>query len=257
MRAPILEFDPDPHALIDAARLHAPLEAMPARMLFCFFRDVIEALVEAGEAVPFHQLRSELGPHPIYRWASPWGELALMHPGVGAPLAVGLLEESIALGARLFITCGGAGSLMKEVPLGTPVIPLAALRDEGTSYHYMPPTRWVNPDAALVQALERTLEVHGHTYLLGKTWTTDALFRETAGKIARRREEGCITVEMEAAALFAVARFRRVRLAALLYAGDDLGGEQWDHRDWHRQREIRFEICRLAAEALAGAEGGM
>ncbi len=254
MKPPILEFDSDPCAVIEPMRELKPLEGMPPRVLLCFFREVIEALIASGEATLLYNLRSEMGTHPIYRWEREDEAVALLHPGVGAPLAAGLMEESIALGGRIFLLCGGAGALRNDLPLGMPIVPLAALRDEGTSYHYMPPTRWVHPSAEVVRALEQTLEAHKRSYLLGKTWTTDAFFRETPAKVARRREEGCLTVEMEAASLFAVGRFRRVRIAALLYAGDDVSGEAWETRNWHSQEEVRTSLCRLAAEALLKVE---
>ena len=147
--------------------------------------------------------------------------MAVFHPGVGAPLAAGMLEEIIALGCRDFIACGGAGVLRSEIAVGHVVIPTSAVRDEGTSYHYLPPSREVAPHPAAVAAIESVLRAHGVAYVTGKTWTTDAIFRETPAKVARRRDEGCLTVEMEAAAFFAVAQFRRVRLAQMLYGGDD------------------------------------
>jgi uridine phosphorylase len=85
--------------------------------------------------------------------------------------------------------------------------------------------------------------------LTGKTWTTDALYRETAAKVTRRRDEGCLTVEMEAAALFAVARFRGVPLAQVLYGGDDVSGAEWDSRHWDKSTSVRERVFWLAAEA--------
>jgi nucleoside phosphorylase len=81
------------------------------------------------------------------------------------------------------------------------------------------------------------------------TWTTDAVYRETRAKVSLRRAEGCITVEMEAAALLAVARFRGVMLGQLLYAGDSLGGEAWDHRDWMHADDARESLFWLAMDA--------
>ena len=180
-----------------------------------------------------------------------WGgqRLALYHPGVGAPLAAGLLEESIALGCRRFIACGGAGVLDRAIALGHLVVPTSAVRDEGTSYHYLPPDREVGPSAEALTALEAVLERRGCAYLRGKTWTTDALYRETAAKVRRRREEGCLVVEMEAAALFAVARFRGVILAQVLYGGDDVSGAEWDSRHWDQSLTVREQVFWLAAEA--------
>lgn len=85
-------------------------------------------------------------------------------------------------------------------------------------------------------------------YTLGKTWTTDAFYRETPAKVARRRAEGCLIVEMGAAALFAVAQFRGVTLAQVLYAGGDSSGATWDDRAWERH-EVRERLFWLAAEA--------
>lgn len=93
------------------------------------------------------------------------------------------------------------------------------------------------------------LKRHDIPYVIGKTWTTDALYRETPGKVARRKAEGCITVEMEAAAFFAVAQFRGVAFAQILYGGDDLSGDEWDNRDWLGRTSTREKLFWLAAEA--------
>jgi len=104
------------------------------------------------------------------------------------------------------------------------VVPVSAVRDEGTSYHYLSPAREVEPSPRAVSAIKLVLERHKVPYITGKTWTTDGFFRETPGKVELRRSEGCLTVEMEAAAFFAVARFRGVTLGQVLYGGDDVGG---------------------------------
>ena len=131
--------------------------------------------------------------------------------------------------------------LDREIAVGHVVVPTSAVRDEGTSYHYLPPSREVAASAEGTAAIERALRARNVPYVLGKTWTTDAIFRETAGKVQMRRAEGCLTVEMEAAAFFAVAQFRGVTFAQLLYGGDDVSGEVWDDRGWghapHRSRE--------------------
>jgi uridine phosphorylase len=134
--------------------------------------------------------------------------------------------------------------------LGHVIVPTSAVRDEGTSYHYLPPSREVAADSEVVAAIIATLERHNLPYVTGKTWTTDALYRETRPKIARRVAEGCITVEMEAAACFAVAAFRGVRFGQILYAGDDLSGDLWDERGWHGHASGREKLFWLAADAV-------
>jgi uridine phosphorylase len=130
------------------------------------------------------------------------------------------------------------------------VVPDRAVRDEGTSCHYLPPSRTVTASPDAVAAIERTLARSGVAFRRATTWTTDGVYRETPARIARRRAEGCATVEMEAAAFFAVARFRGKPLGQLLYAGDDLSGEAWDHRGWQGHTSGRERLFWLAVEAV-------
>jgi uridine phosphorylase len=136
-----------------------------------------------------------------------------------------------------------------SLTVGHLIVPTSAVRDEGTSYHYLPPSREVAADPHAVAVIEQTLQRHGVAYVTGKTWTTDAIYRETPEKIKRRRAEGCLAVEMEASALFAVAQFRGVTLGQILYGGDDVSGLEWDGRGWDKQRAVREKLFWLAAEA--------
>ena len=164
-------------------------------------------------------------------------------------MAAGLLEEAIAYGCRKFIVCGGCGVLEQDIAVGHLIVVSSAVRDEGVSYHYLPPGREVQAHPAGVAALEAALCERGVPYRVGRTWTTDAPYRETAAKIAMRKSEGCVTVEMEAASLMAVAQFREITLGQVLYGGDNLSGDEWDHRSWQSRRDVRENLFWLAAEA--------
>lgn len=129
-----------------------------------------------------------------------------------------------------------------------------AIRDEGTSYHYLPASREVGPTPRVLAAILATLTEREVPFVSGKTWTTDAIFRETRSKAARRVAEGCICVEMEAAACFAVAAFRDVGFGQMLYAGDDLSGEIWDDRGWVGHATGREALFRLAVDAITSIE---
>ncbi|GAB4511905.1 MAG: nucleoside phosphorylase [Anaerolineae bacterium] len=248
MNYPILEFDATPEAMIEPSRILQPLTHMPEHGVLCFFREVLDTVCKEAEVIS--QLSSEIGKNLIYVLEMPEGKrLAVVHPGVGAPLSAAFLDEMIALGCKKFVAVGGAGVLDANLALGHAVIPTSAVRDEGTSYHYLPPSREVSASESGIAALVETLQSHQIPYVTGKTWTTDAIYRETPAKIARRRDEGCITVEMEASAFFAVAQFRGVELAQLLYAGDDVSGDIWNTRDWHKQASLREKLFWLAAEA--------
>lgn len=248
MTYPILEFDPTPEALIEPAKIIRPVD-IAEHCVICFFAEVLEKIVHEYKARVVAEINWESGPHRVYEMEYAGRRLAFFHPGVGAPLAAGLLEEVIALGSRKFIACGGCGVLNKEIAVGNLVVVSGAVRDEGVSYHYLPPGREVAAQAEGVQVLVDTLKERGLPYLLGKAWTTDAVYRETVNKINARRAEGCLVVEMEAAALIAVAGFRKVQFGQVLYGGDDLSGADWDHRDWQSRRQVRENLFRLAADA--------
>jgi uridine phosphorylase len=247
--APILEFDPSTPAVFDPGHGAGAVDVPPHAVL-CFFQDVIEKVVAEHEGRQIDELVSEIGHNPIFELTYDGARLTVVHPGVGAPLAAGFLEELIARGCRSFVACGGAGVLVPDIALGHVIVPTAAIRDEGTSYHYAAPTREAAPTPAAVDAIVATLGHHHVPFVTGKTWTTDGLYRETRGKVTRRVAEGCLTVEMEAAAFFAVAAFRGVALGQLLYAGDDLSGDDWDSRGWDDHAEGRELLFRLAAESV-------
>ena len=245
---PLLEFDPAREAFIEPTRLIQPRD-VPEHCVICFFQDVMTQVIAERQAKVIVDSRWEDGPHPIYEIDFNDRRLAFFHPGVGGPIAAGLLEEAIAYGCRKFIVCGGCGVLEKDMAVGHLMVVSSAVRDEGVSYHYLPPGREVQAPAAGIAALQATLERRGASYRVGKTWTTDAPYRETAAKILSRQSEGCVTVEMEAASLLAVAQFRNVVLGQVLYGGDDLSGGEWDDRGWQVRREIRETLFWLAAEA--------
>ena len=141
------------------------------------------------------------------------------------------------------------GTKTTIVPGQELIVPTAALRDEGTSYHYQRAGRFSRPHPAAVRAIREACRRRGRKVLLGRTWTTDGVYRETPAAIRRRKKEGCIAVEMEAAAFFAVARFRKVVFGQVLYAGDDVSGPEWDSRGWIKRFEVREELFCLAVDA--------
>ena len=251
MKYPILEYDPAPEAFIEPSKIIRPRNA-PEHCVISFFGEVVEQVASTHQARVIARNRWEDGPHPLYEIEHNGQRLAFFHPGVGAPLSAGLLEEVIALGCRKFIACGGCGVLEEGMAVGHLVVVSSAVRDEGTSYHYLPPSREVQANEIAVSALATTLEAHHLPYVIGKTWTTDAPYRETAQRIARRKAEGCLTVEMEAAAMMAVAAFRGVTFGQLLYGGDDLSGEAWDNRQWQAQSALREQLFWLCADACLG-----
>lgn len=245
---PILEHDFLAEAKIEPSYIIKPRD-VPEHCVISFFRDVNEKVISGKQATVVVPNRWEDGEHPIYEIEHRGRRLAFFHPGVGAPIAAGLLEEAIAFGCRKFVVVGGAGVLEKGLEVGKLILVENAVRDEGLSYHYIEPGREIQAQPQALAAIRATLEARKLPFISGKTWTTDAPYRETQAMIDTRRAEGCLTVEMEAASLMAVAQFRTVLLGQILYAGDDLSGENWDRRGWQSRQEVRESLFWLAADA--------
>ncbi|MDR3576467.1 MAG: nucleoside phosphorylase [Anaerolineaceae bacterium] len=245
---PILEFDPAPSAILQPHAKALP-GGTPRRAVLCFFQDVLTELAGTGQLHPVGHLVSEIGKNVIYEFDGQQKPILVIHPGVGAALAVGFMEELIGMGVRQLIACGGCGVLKSDMAAGHAVVLSSAVRDEGTSYHYLPPGREVSASPAAVAILEQVLQEHNLPFETGKSWTTDGLYRETQAKRDRRLAEGCLVVEMEAAAFFAVAQFRQVTFGQVVYGGDLVVPEGWDKRSWDRRTNVRQALFRLAVEA--------
>ncbi len=148
--------------------------------------------------------------------------------GIGSPHAVTVFEEMIAVGGKRFINMGTAGGLQREGLF----LCSKAVRDEGTSYHYMRPGNFAYPDMNLTKKLGESMKKIGMDFEIAPTWTVDAPYRETKAEINHYRKAGVATVEMEASALFAVAKLRKVKIASAFVVSDVLG-EKWEPKFHH------------------------
>ncbi len=168
--------------------------------------------------------------------------------GIGAPNAVAIIEEIIALGGKEFINIGTAGGLHNEGVF----LCEKALRDEGTSHHYLKDGKFIYPDGKLTDKLGKALEVNKIEYKRGATWTIDAPYRETKKEVEHYSKQGISTVEMEASALFAVAKYRKVKIASA-FVVSDLLGKKWTPK-FHRFN-VKKEQRRLIDAAVACLKG--
>ncbi len=247
---PILEFDGEAEALIEPSREIKPIE-IPERCVLPIYHTVIANLVADSRLTHVTDIHSAMGAFPVYKMNHGDRPITVMNPGVGAPLVAAVMDELIAMGCRTFVACGSAGVLDSALHRGVVVVPASAVRDEGTSYHYVAPSREIAADPTVVETIAATLERHGVEFRVGKTWTTDGLYRETRPRIARRKAEGCLAVEMECSAFLAVAKFRGVRFGQILATGDDVSGQEWDRRGFDPRKPIPFSdrLFWLAVEA--------
>lgn len=173
--------------------------------------------------------------------------------GIGGPALANLAEELAAWGNERIVVLSLAGALTDLAP-GTVVVPGRAIRDEGTSHHYLAPARDIGASETLGPFLARGLEGRSIPSVRGAVWSTDAPYRETRQEIEALRTDGVLAVDMESAALFAVARLRGFQAASVLVIGDRVGAEGWsppsDMAGLHRR--IRSVMEALIACLAAG-----
>ena len=244
---PILEFDDNPKAKLEPVNVVTRMD-VPEYCVITFFGDAIDFLLKAGKLKQIATFYTATVHLPIYETEYNGKKIAIVQGFLGAAGSAGQLEELIVMGFSKFIVCGAAGVLQKGIQVGHLVLPYAAVRDEGVSYHYAAPSREIACNPHAFHVMETYMESRNLPYIKAKTWTTDAFYRETEDKIALRVSEGCVTVEMEASAFFAVAAFRNVILGQVLFGGDDLSGVAWDSRSWNSREEIRKNLVDISLE---------
>lgn len=146
--------------------------------------------------------------------------IAVFYSYFGAPAAVALTEALIAAGIKKILVFGEAGSISPNVNVGEIVIPTFAIREEGTSYHYLPPNVKVAPTGDFLKKIAKILEESNIPFKMGGVWSTDAPFRETISKVKSYSNMGVLAVDMECSAVFALSMYRRSDSAALLVITD-------------------------------------
>lgn len=242
---PILEFDSNSKAKINPSNLMTKAD-VPECCVITFFGDVINEMQQSNKLEQIATFYSCTINLPVYKTNYNGKSIGLVQGFLGAAGSAALLEELIVIGFKKFIVCGAAGVLQKGIQVGHLVLPYSAVRDEGVSYHYVAPSREVECNKHAISTIENLFTKEKIPFIKAKTWTTDAFYRETEDKIALRVSEGCVTVEMEAAAFFAVSKFRNVCLGQILFGGDDLSGVEWDSRRWSSREEIRRSLVDLS-----------
>ena len=175
--------------------------------------------------------------------------IALQMAGVGACVR-GQLGGVLCHGVETAVLFGNCGVLDRDIADCSIILLTSALRDEGTSFHYVPPSEEIEVNLRYRELFLSVLAEHGVPCTMGKTWTADAFYRETPAKVAARRRMGAVCVEMECAAMQAMCNFRGVEFFQYFYAGDNLDHPQWDPRSLsgHARLSDTEEIALLAFE---------
>ncbi len=249
---PITEYDTATEAVIEpgiavAARSGKPF---PDACVMVYMSDCAALLGRGGDAQELLKLNVLTTEIPLLSVRRDGYDIAVAACPIGAPVAACAMEEIHALGCRNIISLGSAGVLESAIGVGHIMLPVRAIRDEGVSYHYLPPSRYVLANPEIVEQLMRALTRNQADFARVTTWTTDAFYRETRDKAALRKAEGCSCVDMEAAALMAVAQFRNIRYGAMLYGADSLEDEVWNDRGWTKT-DKRSWLMNLALSCAA------
>lgn len=221
-------FDACSDAVFSPCDVYKPLEGFPEIALIAFNRRMVDFAAAQPGAREITRLHYAVYEIPVYALKWQGSDVAVCVSFEGSGGAAMVMEELIALGARTLMAIGSCGCLDARIAEGRLIVPTAAYRDEGASYHYMEAGDFVDVPSA--DGLSRALDDMGLKYTRTRTWTTDAPYRETRENVRRRAKQGCGAVEMECAALSAVAQFRQVKFAQVFYGADSLAGAEWDTR---------------------------
>ena len=240
---PILEFDDNPRAVIMPT--HEDLELnLPTRCVYAFLGEEIERYANSVGAEKVGEFVSATKTYPVYVMEYQGEEICLAQAPVGSAAAAQFLDWLIGYGVKQIISTGTCGVLV-DMPENIFLIPTRALRDEGASYHYVAPSRYIEVDRRALTAIETVLRQASIPYQEVMTWSTDGFYRETPDKVAYRIEEGCSVVEMECAALAAVAQLRDAVWGLLLFTADSLVDiDNYDQRNWGAEAfDKALELC--------------
>ncbi len=218
-------------ALFNPSDTTKKINNFPEICVSTFSENIIQKFSSLDNTEKIAELYTANGMIPVYKIRYKNTDIAFYLSRVGAPACVVGFEEIIAMGAQKFVLFGSCGVLDDDKVKGNIIIPVSAVRDEGTSYHYIAPSPEIAADARSIQILENVLSNCGYPYVKGKTWTSDAIYRETLPLIQERRQEGCLVVEMECASMLAVAKYRHISFIQFLYGADNLSSDTWEIRD--------------------------
>ena len=206
------------------------LKGSPSKCLFIFDDEIWEDLILTNQSLETFPVTNAFGRQfNTYRYIDVNGEkILLVYPTMGAAGAVCDMELLIASGINKIVAFGTCGRLDKNIAQNTIILPTAAYREEGTSYHYLPESDEIEVDSDAFKICNDIFNKNGFTTVSGKIWTTDAVYRETPGKVALMKSRGCVGVEMELSALLALAKYRNIKFTEFLIGDDAVDGNAVD-----------------------------
>ena len=244
----IHDFDPKTPSMIDMEAFYGPQKHLVDKCLVLFSKEIHDGLLDRYDCTVIGHIGAYNGNTPIYSFSLDGEPVAFYLSAIGSALASGFCYEvHWQTGAKSFVMFGSCGSLDGAATRGRYIVPSSAYRGEGASYYYAPPADYIAIRNA--DRVANLLDELGAPYVQGRVWTTDSMLRETVGLVKRRREEGCIAVEMELAGVQALCDFYGLELYNLLEAGDVLAESGYDAAGLHSANHDLGKL-RLGLEIL-------
>jgi purine-nucleoside phosphorylase len=217
----------------------------PTGVIFCYSKRLLNFIVKNYKVKKVEGFNGEL-----YLLKETNNKIGIIGKfGIGAPVAAALMEELIAFGIKKFVSIGEAGSLQKDLKVGGIVVCEKAVRDEGVSYHYLKPSKYIHAPKSMIKKIKKVLNNSKIRYRIGTTWTTDAPYRETLPEIKKYQKEGVLTVEMEASAIFAIAQYKKVEAGVILTISDYLLESEWKPK-FHLTTKFLKKLFQIAKKVL-------
>lgn len=213
--------------------------------LFIFFKKSLSEIVDANKLEEVYNFTAASNTNKCYIYDK---KFIIAFCPLGAPAAVALMEELGFIGIKNFFVCGSAGQIDMSIDPTQFVLVNKAIRCEGTSYHYLEPSLYVETNKILTNFIAKYLKENNYKFNKSTTWTTDAFYRETQQEIDLRKSQGAVCVEMESAGLAAVAKFRKYKFTELLYFSDAVKQEGWA---WHPTKsELKLAVIKLMIDCV-------
>ncbi|EHJ56644.1 hypothetical protein HMPREF9318_01360 [Streptococcus urinalis FB127-CNA-2] len=232
------EFDSTKTAIINPCDIIAPIVSFPDTVITCFARETFKRLLQE---FPHRQIAKTSVANldiPIYELTYHHQRFAFFNSYVGASGCVAVLEDLVAMGMKNLLVFGTCGVLKSDIQEISIIIPTSAIRDEGTSYHYLEASPEVSVNRAFLKDLESFLTKSKVHYQTGKVWTTDGIYRETIEKMRQRKAQGAICVDMECSAIAAFSQFREINHIQFFYSADNLDAEVWQARTLTNESDL-------------------
>jgi uridine phosphorylase len=245
---PILEYDDNSLEVIAPDHELEDIR-LPEKCLFTFLGDVVHEYAKGHNAEVVKELITVSHTYKVYVLHEEKEDICLVQSLIGAAAATQVLDTLVSVGCKKVIAVGSCG-VLAQIPENAFLVPVKALRAEGTSYHYLPASRYIELDKEPIEVIENTFKAHGLPFVTCTTWTTDGFFRETKDMVKYRLEEGCSVVEMECSALAACCKKRGASFGQFLFTADSLANvHEYDARDFgfdshQKALELGFDILR-------------